>query len=88
MNEELTLNEYQRRAMTTCMDSCDNFSYMMLNLVGEVGEFASKIAKHIRKEKAEIVFGNSPDSARSWAGLLKKSPVRILTSSPTARLAE
>lgn len=54
-NEELTLNEYQRRAMTTCMESCSNFSYMFLNLVGEVGELASKVAKHIRKEKAEIV---------------------------------
>lgn len=51
---ELSLNEYQRRAMTTCMESCDNFSYMFLNLVGEVGEFASKVAKHIRKNKAYI----------------------------------
>ena len=36
--------------MTTCMPSCDNFAYMMLNLVGELGEFASKVAKHIRRE--------------------------------------
>lgn len=53
----MTLNEYQRRAMTTCMDSCGNFSYMFLNLVGEVGELASKVAKHIRKEKA-VIDGN------------------------------
>lgn len=52
--KKLTLDEYQRLAMTTCMESCDNFSYMLLNLVGEVGEFASKVAKHIRKEKAMI----------------------------------
>lgn len=50
----MTLNEYQDKAMSTCMDSCENFSYMMLNLVGEVGEFASKIAKAIRKEDAQI----------------------------------
>lgn len=50
----LTLNEYQRLAMTTCMDSCDNISYMLINLVGEVGEFASKIAKHIRKKEIII----------------------------------
>ena len=50
----MTLNEYQSHAMTTCMDSCENFSYMFLNLVGEVGELASKVAKHIRKEKAMI----------------------------------
>lgn len=46
----MDLNEYQKRAMTTCMASSNNFAYMALNLVGEVGEFASKIAKSIRKE--------------------------------------
>lgn len=51
---ELTLNEYQKQAMTTCMPTSENFSYMFLNLVGEVGEFASKVAKHIRKDKATI----------------------------------
>ena len=50
----MELNEYQKRAMTTCTDSSRNFSYMMLNLVGEVGEFASKIAKYIRKDYIEI----------------------------------
>lgn len=45
---KMTLNEYQEKAMKTCMPSCDNFSYMMLNLVGEVGELASKIAKMLR----------------------------------------
>lgn len=54
----MTLNEYQRRAMTTCMDSCDNFAYMFLNLVGEIGEFASKVAKHIRKEKAMVDYNS------------------------------
>lgn len=50
----MELNEYQRRAMWTCMASCDNFSYMFLNLVGEVGEFASKVAKAIRKDMKHI----------------------------------
>lgn len=50
----MTLNEYQESAMTTCMPSSENFSYMFLNLVGEVGEFASKVAKAIRKEKLAI----------------------------------
>lgn len=50
----MELNEYQSKAMSTCMASCNNFSYMFLNLVGEVGEFASKVAKHIRKGKAMI----------------------------------
>jgi len=46
----MDLNDYQDKAMTTCTESSDNLSYMLLNLVGEVGEFASKIAKGIRKE--------------------------------------
>lgn len=50
----MTLNEYQEKAMHTCMPSCDNISYMLLNLVGEVGEFSSKIAKTIRKENVYI----------------------------------
>lgn len=53
----MTLNEYQQQAMSTCMESCDNWSYMMLNLVGEVGELASKVAKDIRKGEATI-YGN------------------------------
>ena len=51
------MNKYQDEAMSTCMDSCDNYSYMMLNLVGEVGELASKIAKDIRKRNA-LIEGN------------------------------
>lgn len=50
----MTLTEYQKQAMTTCMPACDNYSYMMLNLVGEVGELASKVAKAIRKGEATI----------------------------------
>ena len=50
----MELNEYQKRAMTTCTDSSRNFAYMMLNLVGEVGEFSGKVAKLIRKEKCCI----------------------------------
>lgn len=57
--KELTLNEYQERAMTTCMPTCNNLSYMLLNLVGEVGEFSSKVAKHIRKE--EMTFSAEPN---------------------------
>lgn len=51
----MELIEYQKRAMTTCTESSNNFSYMMLNLVGETGELASKVAKAIRKEQASIV---------------------------------
>ena len=54
----MELNEYQQKAMTTCMASCDNFAYMMLNLVGELGEFASKVAKQIRKENITLERNN------------------------------
>ena len=54
----MELNEYQRKAMETCMPSCRNISYMLLNLVGEVGELASKIAKDIRKDTVEINHNN------------------------------
>lgn len=36
------------------MPSCENISYMLLNLVGEVGEFASKVAKAVRKDQVKI----------------------------------
>ena len=54
----MTLNEYQQKAMQTCTLSSENFSYMTLNLVGEVGEFSSKIAKGIRKEEINIEWNN------------------------------
>lgn len=54
----MELNKYQELAMTTCMPSSNNFSYMMLNLVGEVGEFASKVAKAIRKGNARVDKNN------------------------------
>ena len=50
----MKLNEYQKKAMSTCLPSCDNISYMSLGLVSEVGELAGKIAKAIRKEELKI----------------------------------
>lgn len=50
----MELNEYQERAMTTCMPESDNLFYMLANLQGEVGEFASKAAKHMRKGELHI----------------------------------
>lgn len=50
----MELNEYQDKAMQTCTPSSNNLAYMLLNLVGEVGEFASKISKAIRKGELRI----------------------------------
>ena len=54
----MELNVYQKKAMETCMPTCENISYMLLNLVGEVGEFASKIAKGICKGEMMIKDNN------------------------------
>lgn len=51
----MELNDYQKQALTTCMPSCNNFAYMFINLVGELGEMASKVAKLIRKEEASVI---------------------------------
>lgn len=59
----MTLNDYQQAAMTTCMPSCENVSYMLLNLVGEVGKFSSKVAKLIRKGNAVIDDNNLCDGS-------------------------
>lgn len=50
----MEIKDYQQQAMTTCMPTSDNFSYMSLGLVGEMGEFTSKVAKAIRKGKITI----------------------------------
>ena len=52
--QPMTLNEYQERAMSTCMPSCENMAYMLLNLVAEVGELAGKVAKATRR--GNVVF--------------------------------
>lgn len=45
----MELNQYQEQAMTTCMESSHNYTYMAEGLVSEVGEFMGKVAKGIRK---------------------------------------
>ena len=75
--KELTLNEYQKKAMTTCLKESENFSYMFLNLVGEVGEFASNVAKHIRKGHysimdSNIANGNNIDDLQDCRGALNE----------------
>lgn len=74
----MELREYQERAMTTCMQSSENFSYMFLNLVGEVGEFASKIGKSIRKEQViikdnKIIFNEFPTCIEQEQELMKEA---------------
>lgn len=65
----MTLNQYQEQAMTTCLPASENFSYMFLNLVGEVGEFASKVAKHIRKGEMSLGGRTLPNSLQATDAL-------------------
>lgn len=85
-NKELTLNEYQKLAMTTCMPSCFNYAYMMDNLIAEVGEFAGKVAKAKRKKlirfdhEGNIVFcqGVTAEQRDEMLAELKKEAGDIL----------
>lgn len=61
----ITLNEYQKKAMTTCLPESDNLFYMLANLCGEVGEFASKAGKHMRKGKLQSPPLSEMRTARS-----------------------
>lgn len=57
----MTLNEYQEKAMTTCLPTCDNLVYMGFNLSAEVGELLGKLAKAIRKDKLSFEQGVNGD---------------------------
>jgi NTP pyrophosphatase (non-canonical NTP hydrolase) len=47
----MTLNEYQARAEATAFyrnRTCDPLQYVTIALVGEAGEFANEVKKHMR----------------------------------------
>lgn len=56
--DKIELDEYQDKAMATCMDSCNNIAYMLTGLTAEVGEVNDKIAKAIRKGYISITKNN------------------------------
>ena len=45
----MELNEYQEKAMSTCLESSNNHLYMLHGLSEEVGELHGKFAKALRK---------------------------------------
>lgn len=45
----MTLQEYQEKAMSTCLPSSENDIYAINGLTAEVGEINDKVAKWVRK---------------------------------------
>ncbi len=69
----MELNAYQNKAMSTCMDSSRNMSYMVMGLASEVGEFAGKIAKAIRK--GDIA---RPGAMMADIGIVEENNIKML----------
>lgn len=81
----MELNEYQKLAMTTCMDSSANPLYMLFMLGEEIGELQGKFSKAIRKGKMrfdgnELVFSNkaTEEDIAEWEDLVAKECGDIL----------
>lgn len=76
----MTLNEYQEKAMTTCLNSSRNPLYMLFMLGEEIGELQGKFSKAIRKrwitfEQNKIVVNKekvSDDEIMQWLELVEK----------------
>ena len=62
----MTLKDYQEKAMATCLESSNNFSYMMLNLEGVIvngnkcqelsNEDWREFDKELQKEAGDILW--------------------------------
>lgn len=83
--EQLTLNEYQKKAMTTCMESSGNMLYMMMGLCEEVGELQGKFSKGIRKKHIEATslnnfrcFDMEYNEYEEWLELVQKEVGDVL----------
>lgn len=50
----MEMNQYQAKAMETCVEKSANTAYMLTGLTAEVGEINDKVAKWIRKGYARL----------------------------------
>lgn len=57
-DEQLNMNDYQRKAMSTCLPTSNNLLYMVFNLQGEIGELSSKLSKMVRKGQLIVNCGD------------------------------
>ena len=76
----MDLNQYQEKAMSTCMETSANPLYMLFMLGEEVGELQGKFSKAIRKgwisfENNQLVinYNNANEQEiNGWLELVKK----------------
>ena len=76
----MTLNEYQQKAMSTCMETSANPLYMLFMLGEEIGELQGKFSKAIRKgwisfceNKMKVnTLTVREDEFNEWLDLVKK----------------
>jgi NTP pyrophosphatase (non-canonical NTP hydrolase) len=66
----MEMNQYQAKAMETCVEKSANTAYMLTGLTAEVGEINDKVAKWIRKGEARfdnnyLVFNTSDIKERN-----------------------
>lgn len=74
----MKVNEYQEKAMSTCMASSNNFAYMFNNLLGEVGELVEKVNHHVG---GNLNLCETEDDLRGYSVLAKavrKKPDTLL----------
>ena len=76
MENNMTLDEYQQRAMATCTESSANFMYGLAGLNAEVGEINDKVAKAIRKEIVVIRDNNVGPDINAYDGALPNDAYR------------
>lgn len=73
----MELNEYQTKAMSTCLPTSDNVAYMLTMINEEVGELNGKFSKAIRKGQISIVgndlfFNIGAEEKAQWMDLVTK----------------
>ena len=76
----MRLNDYQKRAMTTCMETSANPLYMLFMLGEEIGELQGKFSKAIRKgwisfDGNKLIFhpkNANAEELMNWLNLVKK----------------
>lgn len=86
----LALDSYQIKAMTTCMPSSANVAYMFLNLVGEVGETAEKMAEGMTDKawiKALVKLSKTLEPFGATAKSIRKDPENIMAADIRAAFA-